>query len=109
MDLIVGVNKGSITNVPQDDTNTTRAIDGAIAFHATPDGIATFVSSDEGKTVEVIPVAPGTVVFTTSADADLSPTSSKAITGNPITVNVAAAPIPQATHIVSTEGAVVPQ
>lgn len=108
MDLIVGVNKGSIVNVPEDANNQPRAVDGDITFAINAEGIATFVSEDGGRTVQVIPVAPGTVTYIAHADADLGPGNTP-IVGNTITVNVAPAPIPQATHIVSTEGPVIPQ
>lgn len=107
MDLQVGVNKGIITNVPEDDQHTARAVDGDIQFAVDNPGIVTLLTSDGGKTVEVVPVAPGRVTYIAHADADLT-AGTKTIDSNTIEINVIAAPIPQATHIVSTE-TVVPQ
>ena len=105
MDLIIGINKGTITNVPKDDAGQSRPVEGDITFTTDVNGIATFVTEDGGKTVQVIPVAVGTVIFTAHADADTG-LAVKPINGNPITVLVHNA---TATHIESTEGPVIPQ
>ncbi len=108
MELQVGVNKASIMNVPKDDAGIPRQVDGPIVCNATPDGIVHLEPSPDGALCDVIPVAPGTAIFTTRADADLSP-ADRQITGNPITITVTAAPVPEASHIDSIEGPVVPQ
>lgn len=108
MDLQVDSNKGTITNVPEDKDGVQRPVDGAITFAVDNPGIVTLVSEDEGKTVQVIPVGPGRVTYTASADADLG-AGVKLITSNTIVITVTAAAVPEATHIVSTEGPVVPQ
>ena len=108
MELQVGVNKGTITNVPKDDAEIQRAVDGPIVCHATPDGIVHLEPSPDGSTCDVIPVAAGSATYITSADADLR-SADRQIAGNTITINVTAAAVPQATHIESTEGPVIPQ
>lgn len=108
MDLQVGVNKGSILNFPRDDNRADRLVEGKIDGAVTVDGVVHLEPSPDGKTVDVIPVAAGTTVYTASADADVSG-GTKLIVGNAITINVAAAAIPMATHIESEEGPVVPQ
>lgn len=108
MDLQVGVNKGTILNFPRDDQRVDRAVDGPIVCTTTPDGVVSLVPSPDGKTCDVIPVGAGTAIYNTSADADLGP-GDKQIAGNPVTIVVTAAAVPQATHIESEEGPVIPQ
>lgn len=109
MDLQVGVNKGSILNFPRDDNRADRLVEGKIDGAVSVDGVVHLEPSPDGRTVDVIPVAAGTTVYTASADADVSAAGTRVIVGNAITINVAAAAIPMATHIESEEGPVVPQ
>ncbi len=109
MDLILGVNKGSILNVPKSKDGAKRDVDGPIVCTATPDGIVHLSVNPDGSVADVVPVAVGTATYSTSADANLDPTATNSISGNLITINVAPAPIPMADHIESTEGPVVPQ
>jgi hypothetical protein len=108
MELIVGKNKGTISNFPRDDEHINREVDGPIVCKAAPDGVVHLEPSVDGKTCDVIPIAPGTALYTTNADADLTAGVSE-IAGNVITIVVTAAPLPLATHIESEEGPVVDQ
>ncbi len=109
MQLQVGVDKGSINNVPRDDDGQPREVDGPIVCHVTPDGVVSLVPTPDGKTCDIIPVAPGTATYSTTADADLTATGTDPISGNDIAITVLPVLVPRATHIDSTEGPVVPQ
>ncbi len=108
MELILGKNKGTISNFPRDDQHVDRAVDGPIVCLAEPEGIVHLAPSPDGKTCDVIPVGVGSARYTTSADADLS-NEIKTISGNVIIINVSAPTVPLATHIDSEEGPIVDQ
>lgn len=105
MDLQVGGTPGTILNYPRSADGTDRAVDGPIVCTVTPDGIVELVPSPDGSTVVVRPIAEGSAVYSCSADAAMGP-AVRTIASNEISINVAAAPIPEADHIESVEGPV---
>lgn len=106
MDLQVGGTPGTILNVPKSADGVVRQVDGPIVCTASPDGIVELRPSADGSTCVVVPLAEGVATYSCSADADLSP-AVVTIDSNQITITVAAAPVPLADHIESTEGPVV--